>query len=180
MHPRVKAPLFYPCWQQHIPSYHVTVTQARHQGAEPTIKHNAPSWSCKQTTWPKQNTATENMQEFTQEQNIKDKNQIYYSSESEHSLIIHQIPTTQHSNSKNYKGASIMGGSSRGLESGSTKRGEIHHIATGHGPMVQGGLLTAHPGGIHGYGWSLGGGSSFRHGSGATSQAAPILKRRWR
>src|SRR3954471_21185621 len=22
------------------------VTQARHQGAEPTIKHNAPSWSC--------------------------------------------------------------------------------------------------------------------------------------
>src|SRR3954468_23620493 len=41
----------------------------------------------------KENTATENMQEFTQEQNIKEKNQIYYSSESEHSLIIHQIPT---------------------------------------------------------------------------------------
>src|SRR3954466_15615585 len=59
--------------------------------AEPTIKHNAPSWSCKQTTWPKQNTATENMQEFTQEQNIKEKNQIYYSSQYEHSLIIHQI-----------------------------------------------------------------------------------------
>src|ERR1043165_3190224 len=37
--------------------------------------------------------ATENMQEFTQEQNIKEKNQIYYSSQSEHSLIIHQIPT---------------------------------------------------------------------------------------
>src|SRR3954466_3986878 len=33
------------------------------------------------------------MQEFTQEQNIKEKNQIYYSSQSEHSLIIHQIPT---------------------------------------------------------------------------------------
>ena len=41
----------------------------------------------------KENTATENMQEFTQEQNIKEKNQIYYSSQSEHSLIIHQIPT---------------------------------------------------------------------------------------
>src|SRR3954463_1403614 len=35
----------------------------------------------------------ENMQEFTQEQNIKEKNQIYYSSQSEHSHIIHQIPT---------------------------------------------------------------------------------------
>src|SRR3954463_5448323 len=33
------------------------------------------------------------MQQFTQEQNIKKKNQIYYSSQSEHSLIIHQIPT---------------------------------------------------------------------------------------
>src|ERR1043165_8107954 len=30
---------------------------------------------------------------ITQEQNIKEKNQIYYSSQSEHSLIIHQIPT---------------------------------------------------------------------------------------
>src|SRR3954467_7024975 len=35
----------------------------------------------------------ENMQEFTQEQNIKEKNQRYYSSQFEHSLIIHQIPT---------------------------------------------------------------------------------------
>src|SRR3954468_7433093 len=41
----------------------------------------------------KANTAKENMQEFTQEQNIKENNQIYYSSQSEHSLIIHQIPT---------------------------------------------------------------------------------------
>src|SRR4051812_12691056 len=31
--------------------------------------------------------------------------------------------------------------------------GEIHHIATNHGPMFQGGLLTAHPGGVHGDGW---------------------------
>src|SRR3954466_12514254 len=71
-----------------------------------------------------------------------------------------------------------MLGSSRGLESGSTKRGEVHHIATGHGPMVQGGLLTAHPGGVHGYGWSPGGGSSFRHGARQLLQAGPILK--WR
>src|ERR1043165_5932676 len=69
-----------------------------------------------------------------------------------------------------------MLGSSRGLESGSTKRGEIHHIATGHGPMVQGGLLTAHPGGVHGYGWSPGGGSSFRQGAGAASPDRPDLE----
>src|SRR3954465_10722939 len=62
-----------------------------------------------------------------------------------------------------------MLGSSRGLESGSTKRGEIHHIASDHGPMVQGGLLTAHPGGVPGYGWSPGEGSSFRQGAGAAS-----------
>src|SRR3954462_6447635 len=73
-----------------------------------------------------------------------------------------------------------MLGSSRGLESGSTKEGEIHHIATDHGPMVQGGLLTAHPGGVHGYGWSPGGGFSFRQGAGAASPGSPILKRRRR
>src|SRR3954464_10564863 len=69
-----------------------------------------------------------------------------------------------------------MLGSSRGLESGSTKRGEIHHIATGHGPMVQGGLLTAHLGGVHGNGWSPGGGSSFRQGAGAASPGSPDLE----
>src|SRR3954467_12415390 len=54
--------------------------------------------------------------------------------------------------------------------------GEIHHIATGHGPMVQGGLLTAHPGSVHGYGWSPGGGSSFWQGFGATSPGSPDLE----
>src|SRR3954463_5984204 len=34
----------------------------------------------------------ENMQELLKNSNIKEKNQIYYSSQSEHSLIIHQIP----------------------------------------------------------------------------------------
>ena len=38
--------------------------------------------------------------------------------------------------------------------------------------MVQGGLLTAHTGGIQGYGWSLGGVPE------QLLQAAPILKRR--
>ena len=54
--------------------------------------------------------------------------------------------------------------------------GEIHHIATDHGPMVQGGLLTAHPGGVHGYGWSPGVGSSFRKGAGAASPGSPDLE----
>src|SRR3954462_417934 len=58
----------------------------------------------------------------------------------------------------------------------STKRGGEHHIATGHGPMVQGGLLTAHPGGVHGGGWTPGGGSSFRHGARAASPGTPDLE----
>src|SRR3954462_11700795 len=58
----------------------------------------------------------------------------------------------------------------------STKRGGEHHIVTGHGPMVQGGLLTAHPGGVHGGGWTPGGDSSFRQGAGATSPGRPDLE----
>ena len=42
--------------------------------------------------------------------------------------------------------------------------------------MVQGGLLTAHPEGVHGYGWSPGGGSSFRQGAGAASLGNPDLE----
>ena len=56
------------------------------------------------------------------------------------------------------------------------KGGEIHHIATVHGPMVHGGLLMAHPGGVHGDGWSPGGGSSFRQGAGAASPGSPDLE----
>ena len=69
-----------------------------------------------------------------------------------------------------------MYGSSRGLESGSTERGGEHHIATGHGPMVQGGLLMAHPRGVHGDGGSLGGGSSFRQGAGVAFPGSPDLE----
>ena len=42
--------------------------------------------------------------------------------------------------------------------------------------MVQGGLLTAHPGGVHGDGWSPGGGSSFRQGAEAASPGSPDLE----
>ena len=42
--------------------------------------------------------------------------------------------------------------------------------------MVQGGLLTAHTGGVHGYGWSLGGGFSFRQGAGEASLGSPDLE----
>ena len=42
--------------------------------------------------------------------------------------------------------------------------------------MVQGELLTAHPGGVHGYGWSLGGGSSSRQGAEAASPGSPDVE----
>ena len=42
--------------------------------------------------------------------------------------------------------------------------------------MVHGGLLTAHPGGIHGGGWTPGGGSSFRQGAGVASPSSPDLE----
>ena len=42
--------------------------------------------------------------------------------------------------------------------------------------MVQGGLLTAHPGGVHGYGWSPRGVISLWQGAGAASPGAPDLK----
>ena len=51
---------------------------------------------------------------------------------------------------------------------------EGHHIATDHGPMVQGRLLTAHTGDVHGDGGSPGGVLSLRQGAGAPSSAAPI------
>ena len=54
------------------------------------------------------------------------------------------------------------------------KGGEGHHIATDHGPMVQGRLLTAHTGDVHGDGGSHGGVLPLRQGAGAPSSAAPI------
>src|SRR3954465_11817765 len=42
--------------------------------------------------------------------------------------------------------------------------------------MVQGGLLTAHLGGVHVYGGAPGGGSSFRQGVGAASPGSPDLE----
>ena len=42
--------------------------------------------------------------------------------------------------------------------------------------MVQGGLLTAHTGGVHGYVWSPGGGFSFWQGAGAASPGSTNLE----
>jgi len=42
--------------------------------------------------------------------------------------------------------------------------------------MVQGKLLTVHTGGVHGYGWSPGGGSFSRQGAGAASPGSPDLE----
>src|SRR3954464_10309183 len=51
-----------------------------------------------------------------------------------------------------------------------------HHIATDHGPMVQGGLLTAHTGSVHGNGEAPGGESSLRQGAGTGSPGSPDLE----
>src|SRR3954463_726426 len=56
-----------------------------------------------------------------------------------------------------------------------TKRGGEHHIATDHGPMVQGRLLTAHPGSVHGGGEAPGGRSSLRQGAEKDPDGAPDL-----
>src|ERR1044072_3140363 len=58
----------------------------------------------------------------------------------------------------------------------STREERKHHIATGHGPMVQGRLLTAHPGGVHGGGGAPGGDSSLRQGAGTPSLGSPDLE----
>ena len=42
--------------------------------------------------------------------------------------------------------------------------------------MVQGGLLTAHTGGVHVYGWSPGEGISFQQGAGVASPGSPDLE----
>src|SRR3954467_7623510 len=112
------------------------------------------------------------MQELLKNSNIKEKNQIYYSSQSEHSLIIIRSQQTQHSNNKKLHRCLDHVGQLTRSRKWSTKRGGEHHIATGHGPMVQDGLLTAHPGGVHGDG----GGSAFRQGAGPASPGSPDLE----
>ena len=48
--------------------------------------------------------------------------------------------------------------------------------ATDHGPRVQGGLLMAHPGSVHGDGEAPEGESSLRQGAGTTPPSGPILE----
>src|SRR3954466_756398 len=62
------------------------------RGDEPTIKHNAPSWSCNKILGQSKIRQRRTCKNLLKNTNIKEKNQIYYSSQSEHSLIIHQIP----------------------------------------------------------------------------------------
>jgi len=51
-----------------------------------------------------------------------------------------------------------------------------HHIAIGHGPMVQGGLLTAHPGEDHGDGEASGGQSSLWQRAETGSSGDPEIR----
>ena len=53
--------------------------------------------------------------------------------------------------------------------------GGEHHIATGHALMVQGRLLTTHPGGVHGGLEAPGGDPPLRQGAGKSSPGAPDL-----
>src|SRR3954469_23811147 len=83
---------------------------------------------------------------------------------------------TQHSNNRKLHRCLDHVGQLTRSRKWSTKRGGEHNIATGHGPMVQGGLFTAHSGGVHGNGGAPRGGSSFRQGTGAASPGSPDLE----
>src|SRR4051812_2018433 len=87
-----------------------------------------------------------------------------------------RLQQTQHSNSRKIQSCLDHVGQLMRSRKWSTKRGGEHHIATCHGPMVQGGLLMAHPRGVHGDGGAPGGGSSFRQGVGAASTGSPDLE----
>ena len=68
-----------------------------------------------------------------------------------------------------------MIGSSQRLNIEAQDWREDNHIATVHGPMVQGQLLTAHLGGDHGGGEASGGQSSLRQGTGMGSSRDPEI-----
>ena len=59
-----------------------------------------------------------------------------------------------------------MIGSSQGLNIEAQDWREDNHIDTGHGPVVQVGLLTAHPGSEHGGGGASGDQTSLGQGAG--------------
>src|SRR3954464_4407469 len=85
---------FIPGGNNTSPSLMFPVTQARHQGDEPTIKHTAPSWSCNKSLGQGKIRQRRTCKNLLKNTNTKEKNQIYYSSQSEHNIIIHQIPTS--------------------------------------------------------------------------------------
>src|ERR1041385_2993942 len=63
------------------------------EGPEPTIEHNVPSSSHYLLLGQSNKQQWRTCKNYSRTQIKKDKNQIYYSSQSEHGLIIHQIPT---------------------------------------------------------------------------------------
>src|ERR1044071_7400576 len=116
------------------------------------------------------------MQEFIQEQNIKEKNQIYYSSRSEHSLIIHQIPTN--SAQQQQKLHRCLDHVRQLTRSRKWKHKEGRDSSHSYWSRTHGPRGTTHgtSEGVHGYGWSPGGGSSSRQGAGAASPGSPDLE----
>src|SRR3954463_16670403 len=61
-------------------------------GHELTIMHNAPSWSSNLLLGQSNKKQWRTCNNYSRTKIQKDKNQIYNSSQSEHNLIIHQIP----------------------------------------------------------------------------------------
>src|SRR3954465_12165039 len=59
-------------------------------GHEPTIMHNAPSWSCNLLLGQSNKRQWRTYARTLKNKNIK-VNQIYYSSQTKHNLIIHRI-----------------------------------------------------------------------------------------
>src|ERR1041385_369604 len=111
------------------------------------------------------------MQELLRNKNIRDKNQIYYSiSHNPSDPIKLSIATAE----RLQKCLDHVGQLTRSKPR-RTKRGAEHHIATDHGPMVQGKLLTAHPRSVYGGGEAPRGQPSLQQGAGKGPADAPDL-----
>ena len=88
---RYKHRCFPPCGNSTSPRLMFLSLKLVIRGHEPTIKHNAPSWSCNKLIGQSKILQWRTCKNLLKDTNIKE-DQIYYSSQSEHSLIIHQIP----------------------------------------------------------------------------------------
>src|SRR3954462_12886016 len=81
---------FLPCGNNTSPSLMFLSLKLDIGGHEPTIMHNAPSWSYNLLLGQSNKRNGEHARTL-KKSNIK-VNQIYYSSQTEHNLIIHRIP----------------------------------------------------------------------------------------